>query len=57
MMTGSPMGNICFWDLSAKQIRTEVKNAHSGSITSIITIQGQPLIVTSSSDNALKVSV
>ena len=56
MMTGSPIGNICLWNLTTKQIHTEVKSAHSGSITSIISLQNEPLFVTSSTDNALKVT-
>ena len=55
--TGSSCGDIALWDLSKRKLRSTIHSAHSTSVTGMKCLPSQPILVTSSPDNALKVSL
>lgn len=57
MATGSVTGNITFWDLEEKKVASQLIAAHSGSVTGLLCLPNEPLVLTSSSDNTLKLWV
>lgn len=54
MSTGSTLGHISVWDLENKRPVNVMRNAHAGPIVGMKYFQRQPILVTSSTDNALK---
>ena len=56
MCTASAAGDVAFWDLEKRKLHSELHAAHNASVTGMKCLPSQPVLVTSSSDNALKVS-
>lgn len=56
MCSSNDKGDIFIWDLSKKRIVHVFHNAHFGSIVKIKFLNGQPLLLSSSIDNSLKVT-
>ena len=54
--TASAAGDVAFWDLEKRKLHSELHAAHNASVTGMKCLPSQPVLVTSSSDNALKVS-
>ncbi|KAI9298081.1 WD40 repeat-like protein [Neoconidiobolus thromboides FSU 785] len=54
MATSSMDGDIAIWDLEEKRLFHVMKYAHNGNIPSIQFMNGQPLLISSGSDNTLK---
>ncbi|XP_001513138.1 WD repeat-containing protein 36 isoform X1 [Ornithorhynchus anatinus] len=54
MAVGSPIGHIGLWDLEEKKLISQMRNAHSTAIAGLTFITGEPLLITNSADNALK---
>lgn len=54
MITGSTQGHLAIWDLEQQILLHQHRHAHRGSITGLKSLPSEPLIVTSSRDNALK---
>ncbi|KAI9220670.1 Utp21 specific WD40 associated putative domain-containing protein [Blastocladiella britannica] len=54
MATASHLGDIAVWDLEKRRLVHQVKGAHSGAIPSLQFLVGQPLLITSGADNAIK---
>ncbi|EEZ98071.1 WD repeat-containing protein 36 [Tribolium castaneum] len=54
MATGSVIGHIVFWDLEERRVASQLLSAHDGSVTGMICLPSEPLILTSSPDNTLK---
>ncbi|KAF7990414.1 hypothetical protein HCN44_000219 [Aphidius gifuensis] len=54
MVTGTTQGHIIFWDLEKKKVVNELINAHFKSIAGLKFLSNEPLIVTNSEDNSLK---
>ncbi|XP_063221532.1 WD repeat-containing protein 36 [Bacillus rossius redtenbacheri] len=54
MVTGSPAGAVVLWDLEERRVLCQMENAHAGSVTGMRCFPGEPLMVTSSPDNTLK---
>ncbi|KAK9881958.1 hypothetical protein WA026_018150 [Henosepilachna vigintioctopunctata] len=54
MATGSVCGNIVFWDLEKRQVASQLLGAHGSSVTGMVCLPNEPLILTSSPDNTLK---
>ncbi|XP_012252233.2 WD repeat-containing protein 36 [Athalia rosae] len=54
MATGSLAGHIVFWNLEKKRVDYQLSNAHFGSVTGLKSLPNEPLLVTSSPDNSLK---
>ncbi|CAJ0829013.1 9830_t:CDS:10 [Entrophospora sp. SA101] len=54
MATANMCGDIFLWDLDNKRLSHVMKGAHDGLIPSIKFLNGQPLLITSGSDNSIK---
>lgn len=54
MITGSPKGTIVVWNLEEGKVDSLILKAHFRSITGLQCLPDEPLFVTSSSDNSLK---
>ncbi|XP_060525873.1 WD repeat-containing protein 36 [Cylas formicarius] len=54
MATGSTSGHIVFWNLEERRVSSQLLHAHDGPVTGMICLPDEPLILTSSPDNALK---
>lgn len=57
MITGSTHGHLAIWDLEQQVLLLQHRNAHKGAITGLKSLPSEPLIVTSSRDNSLKVNI
>lgn len=55
MITGSTQGHLAIWDLEQQALVQQHRHAHKGAITGLKSLPSEPLIVTSSRDNSLKV--
>lgn len=55
MASSSTMGHIAVWDLEKKRFHSEIRNAHKGSISGMKFLPNEPLLITSSCDNSLKI--
>ena len=55
MVTSCPAGHIAFWDLEKRKLLSQILAAHDGAVTGLKCLASQPLMVTSSPDNAIKV--
>lgn len=54
MVTGSTEGHIVMWDLEEKRVMSQVESAHSSRIAGMQCLMSEPLMVTNSEDNSLK---
>ncbi|XP_060608574.1 WD repeat-containing protein 36-like isoform X2 [Ruditapes philippinarum] len=55
MATGSATGHIALWDLEERKLRSQMREAHMTSVSGMQCLPSEPLMVTSSADNTLKV--
>lgn len=56
LASGCGNGSFAIWDLSKGRIAHVQRGAHEKSIAGLEWVQGQPLLMTSSEDNSIKVS-
>ncbi|CAG9815275.1 unnamed protein product [Phaedon cochleariae] len=54
MATGSVLGHIVFWDLDERKVSSQLLAAHDSAVTGMVCLSNEPLILTSSPDNTLK---
>lgn len=54
MVTGSHTGNIVLWNLEEQRVVSQVQQAHSAGISGMQCLMSEPLMVTNSEDNSLK---
>ncbi|KAJ8881265.1 hypothetical protein PR048_017741 [Dryococelus australis] len=54
MVSGSPCGAIVLWDLEDRKVLSQLEKAHAGPVTGIACLPDEPLMLTSSPDNTLK---
>lgn len=54
MVTGSSQGHIVMWDLEERRVLSQVKKAHYSKIAGMKCLMSEPLMVTNSADNSLK---
>lgn len=54
--SGSPQGHIAFWDLERRQIVTQHRHAHRTAVAAATFLHGEPLLITTGADNAIKVN-
>lgn len=54
MATGSPLGHIVFWDLEQKRVASQLLSAHKDTVNGMVCLPSEPLVITSSADNSLK---
>jgi len=57
MATANSTGDIALWDLLDQRIIHVMKGAHNGSISSIQLLNYQALLISSGSDNSVKVCI
>lgn len=57
LASGSTTGCIALWNLEERVLHSQISNAHQGPIAGIKFLQNEPLMVTNSVDNSLKVFV
>jgi len=55
MITGSNLGHMAIWNLEEKRLVAQVRDAHNSSINGMHTLALEPLMVTSSNDNSIKI--
>ena len=56
MASGSPQGHIAFWDLERRQIVTQQRHVHGTAVAAATFLHGEPLLITTGADNAIKVN-
>ncbi|KAK2587602.1 hypothetical protein KPH14_003729 [Odynerus spinipes] len=54
MATGSLEGHIVFWNLEQRKVESQLIKAHFGAVTGLKYLPNEPLLVSSSPDNSLK---
>ncbi|XP_061704761.1 WD repeat-containing protein 36 isoform X1 [Cydia pomonella] len=54
MVTGSAFGHIVMWDLEERRVISTVTSAHSKMVAGMQCLMSEPLMVTNSADNSLK---
>uniref|UniRef100_A0A0C9PWV5 WDR36 protein n=1 Tax=Fopius arisanus TaxID=64838 RepID=A0A0C9PWV5_9HYME len=54
MATGSPQGHVVLWNLEERKVESQLVNAHFGAVAGLQCLSNEPLMVTNSSDNSLK---
>ncbi|XP_076646998.1 WD repeat-containing protein 36 [Halictus rubicundus] len=54
MATGSLEGHIVFWNLEEQKVESQLHKAHFGGVTGLKYLPNEPLLVSSSPDNSLK---
>ena len=58
MLTGSSRsGDIVVWDLDSRRLQYVISEAHTGSVNGMTCLPQQPLLVTCSEDNSVKVII
>ncbi|XP_076347675.1 WD repeat-containing protein 36 [Tachypleus tridentatus] len=55
MASASSLGHIALWDLEQQQLQSQLREAHQEAVTGMKYFPDEPLLITSSSDNSLKV--
>ena len=54
MLTGSPAGHIACWDLEGRKLVHQMRSCHTGAVSGVKCLAGEPLVVTNSDYNTLK---
>ena len=54
MLTGSTGGHLACWDLQERKLSHQLRGCHSGTVSGLRCLPGEPLAVTSGPDNVLK---
>lgn len=54
MITGSSQGHLAIWDLEQQTLVQQHRYAHRGGVTGLKALTAEPIIITSSRDNSLK---
>lgn len=55
MITGSALGHMAIWNLEERRLVAQIREAHSASVDGLQSLQFEPLMVTSSADNSVKI--
>ncbi|CAN8027642.1 unnamed protein product [Ixodes persulcatus] len=54
MATGSPLGHVAVWDLEKRRLDSQLLHAHQAGVTGLRFLPDEPLLLTSSPDNSLR---
>jgi len=54
LISASPAGHLAVWDLQEKRLASQLRDAHAGEVSAATCLPGEPLMVTTSADNSLK---
>ncbi|XP_071800159.1 WD repeat-containing protein 36-like [Asterias amurensis] len=57
MATGSTPGHIALWNLEEKRLQAQMRDVHKSGIAGMKFLSSEPVMVTNSADNALKIWV
>ncbi|XP_072372521.1 WD repeat-containing protein 36 [Scyliorhinus torazame] len=55
MAAGSPMGHVGLWDLEEKKLIGQMREIHTTAISGLTFVHGEPLLITTGEDNAIRV--
>jgi U3 small nucleolar RNA-associated protein 21 len=55
MITGSNLGHMAIWNLEEKRLVAQLRESHSASVDGMQSLQLEPLMVTTSGDNSIKI--
>ena len=55
MVSSSSSGHLAVWNLDQNRLESQMRHIHSGRVVGTTFINGEPLLVTNSDDNSLKV--
>ena len=55
MASGSDHGDIVLWDMEQRQVAHILPAAHDAAVASMVFFPGEPVLLTASSDNSIKV--
>lgn len=55
LASGGSSGVICIWNLEKRRLQTVIREAHDGSIVSLHFFANEPVLMSSSTDNSIKV--
>ncbi|KAF4692115.1 WD repeat-containing protein 36 [Perkinsus olseni] len=53
LLSSTAEGDIFVWDLAEKILHSSIKVAHDGRITALVAVPGEPLVVSTGTDNAI----
>lgn len=54
LVSGTPNGRIVMWDLEKRKVFSQLLNAHTSAVTGLQCLPSEPLMISSSPDNSLK---
>ena len=55
MATGSSVGHVALWNLEEKRLQAQMRDVHKLGVAGMKFLSSEPVMVTNSADNALKV--
>uniref|UniRef100_A0A4W3JTU3 WD repeat domain 36 n=1 Tax=Callorhinchus milii TaxID=7868 RepID=A0A4W3JTU3_CALMI len=55
MAAGSPVGHIGLWDLEEKKLIGQMRDTHTTAVSGLTFVHGEPLLITTGADNAIRV--
>ena len=55
LVSASDSGHLAVWNLERKRLESQMRHIHSGPVVGTTFVDKQPLLVTNSTDNSLKV--
>jgi U3 small nucleolar RNA-associated protein 21 len=55
MISGSNLGHMAVWNLEEKRLVSQLRESHRSGVDGMHSLQLEPLMVTSSSDNSIKI--
>lgn len=55
LAAGSSHGHIGVWDLSERRLASQIRNAHSHAVHGLTFLPNEPVLISSSADNTIKV--
>ena len=55
MVSSSSTGHLAIWNLEKKRFESQMRHIHNGPVVGITFLEQQPLLVTNSTDNSMKV--
>lgn len=54
MVSGTVLGHLVIWDLEERKVASQLLDAHSGLVASVICLANEQVMITSSPDNSVK---
>ena len=57
MASGSEAGHIALWNLEERALQAQMRHAHRAGVAGMKFLSSEPILITNSADNALKVKI